>query len=205
MMRITPTYSETADTAYLSFGEARSVAKTIAPMDDLAIDLDDEGRIVGIEFVTASRLLDDTTLVDAELDELIGVTEIARLLGKRKQNVTQYYTLRDDFPSPAAELPTGRYWRRGDVDAWITREQNQRRQQTAAVALAGAAEWLTHALRAGARSTAELRRAAAERGLNWASVRRAASAIDVERARDGVRMLWSLPSEHPTRRRKAEK
>lgn len=118
-MKIIPTYSREADTAYVAFGSSRQVASTIAPLEDLAIDLDADGRVVRIEFVTASRLLDPTALEDAWNDELIGVTQIAELLGKRKQNVTQHYTRLRDFPAPAAELPTGRYWRRGDIEAWL--------------------------------------------------------------------------------------
>lgn len=119
-MKIVSTYSAEADTAYVAFGERRDVAQTIVPTDDLGIDLDAEGRVVGIEFVTASRLLDPSALEDAERDELIGVSELAEYLGKRKQNVAQHYTRRRDFPRPAAELPTGRYWRRAEVEAWLT-------------------------------------------------------------------------------------
>lgn len=120
-MKIVSTYSPEADTAYVAFGDERDVARTVAPLEDVAIDLDAEGRIVGIEFITASRLLHPSTLADAKADELIGVTQIATYLGKRKQNVAQHYTRRSDFPRPAAELPTGRYWRRGDVEAWYAR------------------------------------------------------------------------------------
>jgi uncharacterized protein YuzE len=117
-MKIVSTYNAEADTAYVAFGASRDVARTLAPVDDVSIDLDAEGRVVGVEFVTASRALHPSALEGADQDELIGITEIAAYLGKRKQNVAQHYTRRDDFPDPAAELPTGRYWRRGDVEAW---------------------------------------------------------------------------------------
>jgi uncharacterized protein YuzE len=121
-MRIVPTYSAEADTAYFAFGDAREVAETVAPIDDIAIDFDSSGRIVGIELVTASRYLDPSVFdQDPYLEELIGVTEIAEYLGKHKQNVAQHYTRRPDFPNPVAELPTGRYWRRGDVQRWYER------------------------------------------------------------------------------------
>lgn len=120
-MKIVAMQSIEADTAYVTFGDEREVAQTIAPLDDVTIDLDADGRVVGIEFVTASRVLHPSALRDAEKDELIGVTAIAELLGRRKQNVAQHYTRRPDFPEPAAELPTGRYWRRGDVEEWWER------------------------------------------------------------------------------------
>lgn len=127
-----PTYSVEADTAYVAFGDGGEVARTIAPLEDLAIDLDAEGRILGIEFVTASRLLQPSALAEFEADELVGVTQIAEDFGIRKQNVAQHYTRRDDFPRPVAELPTGRYWRRGDVAGWYRQSKiGQRRRRVA--------------------------------------------------------------------------
>lgn len=118
-MKITATYDPRIDIAYVAFGNARRAVKTIAPTDDIAIDLDAEGCVVGIEFVTATAVLHPSTFDQPpSLEELIGVTEIAELIGKHKQNVAQHYTRRRDFPEPAAELPTGRYWRRGDVLRW---------------------------------------------------------------------------------------
>lgn len=202
-MKIVATYSPEADTAYVAFGDSREVAETLAPVGDLAIDLDDDGRVVGIEFVTASRLLDKSALKEAERDELIGVTEIARFLGKRKQNVAQHYTARDDFPEPAAELPTGRYWRRGDIEAWAARFERGEHQFRAAAKRAAAAQWLTTCLAEGPRGVNELREAATADGISWTTVRRAAHAIGIERHRIGRRTEWDLPSEHPGRRERA--
>lgn len=119
-MRLSGSYNADADTAYLRFGQPREVARSIAPIEDLVLDLDADGRLAGIEFVTASRLLDEESLGEVEQDELLGITQIATLLGKAKQNVAQYYTRRDDFPRPAAQLPAGRYWRRGDIEHWMS-------------------------------------------------------------------------------------
>lgn len=205
-MKVIPTYSTGGDTAYVSFGTAREVARTIAPLEDVAIDLDAEGRVIGIEFVTASRLLDSSVFDDEPvLDELIGVTEIATYLGKKKQNVAQHYTRRDDFPRPAAELPTGRYWRRGDVERWVRSSQIGQRQHRAAVELAAAAEWLTEYLTAGSRPIGTVREDAELAGLAWASVERAAKAIEVESRREQRREMWELPREHPALRERASR
>jgi uncharacterized protein YuzE len=132
-MKIVPTYSAEADTAYFAFGDARDVAETVAPVDDIAIDFDSSGRIVGIELVTASRYLDPSVFdEDPYLEDLIGVTEIAEYLGKHKQNVAQHYTRRPDFPNPVAELPTGRYWRRADVQRWYEHSKSGRRRRRTA-------------------------------------------------------------------------
>lgn len=132
-MKITATYDADGDTAYVAFGNTRRAARTIAPTDDIAIDLDAEGRVVGIEFLTASIVLDPSTFnQDPRLEELIGVTEVAKVIGKHKQNVAQHYTRRRDFPEPVAELPTGRYWRRGDVERWYEQSGiGRQRQKTA--------------------------------------------------------------------------
>lgn len=202
-MKIVSTYSPEADTAYVAFGDSRDVAETVAPVEDLAIDLDHDGRVVGIEFVTASRLLDDSALKDTELDELIGVTEIARYLGKRKQNVAQHYASRDDFPEPAAELPTGRYWRRGDIEAWAIRFKTQERDFQGSAKRAAAAQWLSTCLAEGPRAVDDLRKGATAAGLSWTTVRRAAAAIGIKKHRVGRRMEWELPFKHPRRRERS--
>jgi uncharacterized protein YuzE len=199
-MKIVSTYSPGADTAYVAFGDSRDVAETVAPVEDLAIDLDRDGRVVGIEFVTASRLLDESALEDAELDELVGVTEIASYLGKRKQNVAQHYASRDDFPEPAAELPTGRYWRRGDVEAWATRFKREEGRFRAAAKRAAAAEWLSAYLAEGPRRVDELREGATAEGVSWTTVCRAAAALGIEKHRVGRRTEWELPTRHARRR-----
>ena len=128
-MKVIATYDAHGDTAYVRFGDERNVAKTLAPLEDVVIDLDANGHVVGIEFVTASAVLDVSVFdEDPAFEELIGVTDIAAYLGKRKQNVAQHYTRRDDFPKPVAELPTGRYWRRGDVEQWYEQSGLARRR-----------------------------------------------------------------------------
>lgn len=47
----------------------------------------------------------------------MGVSEIADLLGVSKQRADQL-SRRDDFPSPAAELASGRIWTADAVTAW---------------------------------------------------------------------------------------
>jgi uncharacterized protein YuzE len=131
-VKITATYDADGDTAYVQLGTSRPVTRTLSPTEDIAIDLDEEGRVVGIEFVTASVVLDPSTFdQDPRQEKLIGVSEIAAMFGKHKQNVAQHYTRRRDFPEPVAVLPTGRYWRRGDIERWY--EQSRIRGMAARV------------------------------------------------------------------------
>jgi prophage regulatory protein len=50
--------------------------------------------------------------------ELLGASDVARLLGVSRQRVYQLLEEREDFPRPAAELARGALWRRHEVEAW---------------------------------------------------------------------------------------
>lgn len=50
-------------------------------------------------------------------EHLMGVTEIAQLLGVTRQRVHQLRQL-DDFPEPTATLAAGAIWLRADIEAW---------------------------------------------------------------------------------------
>ena len=58
--------------------------------------------------------------------ELVGVAEIADLLGVSRQRVHAIIRAYDDFPDPVAELSAGRIWLRSDVDDWIVRHSDRR-------------------------------------------------------------------------------
>ncbi len=50
--------------------------------------------------------------------ELVGIFEIAEMLGITRQRVDAIVRTHPDFPKPVAELRAGRIWRRDDVEAW---------------------------------------------------------------------------------------
>lgn len=52
---------------------------------------------------------------------LMGLTEIARLLGVSRQRADEIAKKDPGFPKPAAVLTAGRIWMRGDVEAWAQR------------------------------------------------------------------------------------
>jgi predicted DNA-binding transcriptional regulator AlpA len=54
-------------------------------------------------------------------EELVGVHEIAEMLGVSRQRVHAITRTHPDFPPPIAELASGRIWRRADVEAWARR------------------------------------------------------------------------------------
>lgn len=57
--------------------------------------------------------------------EVVGVAEIAELLGVSRQRVHQLVHEHTDFPSPLAELGAGRQkmkvWLRAEVEVWARR------------------------------------------------------------------------------------
>jgi FtsZ-interacting cell division protein YlmF len=51
--------------------------------------------------------------------DVVGVAEIAQLLGVSRQRVHELLRSDPQFPEPAAELAAGRIWLRPDVEAWM--------------------------------------------------------------------------------------
>jgi len=54
--------------------------------------------------------------------ELLGLSELAQLLGVSKQVVINWKVKREGFPKPTAELKSGPVWRRDDIVGWATAE-----------------------------------------------------------------------------------
>ena len=59
----------------------------------------------------------DSRIVMVEI-ELLGISEIAEILGVTRQRAGQIIQTYDDFPAPAAELSIGRVWYRTDIEQW---------------------------------------------------------------------------------------
>jgi predicted DNA-binding transcriptional regulator AlpA len=53
--------------------------------------------------------------------KLVGVAEVAEVLGVSKRTAARY-TARPDFPEPVARLRAGPVWLEGDVLAWARSE-----------------------------------------------------------------------------------
>lgn len=50
--------------------------------------------------------------------QVVGLSEIADLLGVSKRTATRY-SARPDFPRPAAKLAMGPIWHKADIENWI--------------------------------------------------------------------------------------
>jgi len=51
---------------------------------------------------------------------LVGMAEIAEMLGVTRQRVAQLVESYDDFPAPEVELSAGRIWSRTAIETWIS-------------------------------------------------------------------------------------
>ena len=58
-----------------------------------------------------------TSTISGVPDHLVGVQEIAELLGVTRQRVDQL-SRSEGFPEPEGELASGRIWRREVVEEW---------------------------------------------------------------------------------------
>ncbi len=56
--------------------------------------------------------------VEAMTSHLVGLTEIAAMLGVSRQRASQIVRDYDDFPAPVAALASGRIWETAAVEAW---------------------------------------------------------------------------------------
>jgi len=52
------------------------------------------------------------------MHHLVGVGEIARMLGISRQRINKIAQTDPAFPKPEAELMSGRVWKRADVERW---------------------------------------------------------------------------------------
>lgn len=60
---------------------------------------------------------------------LMGVGEIADLLGVSRQRVDALFRSDPAFPAPTVELLSGRVWERAAVEAWAAQRRDRRRLQ----------------------------------------------------------------------------
>jgi YD repeat-containing protein len=110
------------DTAYIALRPdlpPGSVARSDRIHDDLVLDYDAAGRLVGIELLDASQYmnLDKTSQQTADL--LWGVAEAAAFAGVKRSNFVRDYANKSDFPKPLVQLASGRLWLSKDITDYI--------------------------------------------------------------------------------------
>jgi superfamily II DNA or RNA helicase/uncharacterized protein YuzE len=95
------------------------VARSVRVADDIVLDLDVNGQLVGIELLQASARIDISTVSEGRADLIVGVKEAAEILGVERSNFIRDYANKPQFPAPIAELASGRLWLRTDVERYV--------------------------------------------------------------------------------------
>lgn len=114
------------DQLYINFSrrsEEGAVAQTVETVPGVNLDLDAEGRLMGVEIVGAKAVIGASA---EEIDlsgELVGVKEAAQLAGKDKANFLRDLASREDFPKPVASLASGRYWLSAEIERYLLRKE----------------------------------------------------------------------------------
>lgn len=95
------------------------IALVADPFDNVLVLLDlSKGRyITDASGSVTGTTRPVTTVMSAH--RLVGVAEIAEMLGASRSRVLQLVDTYDDFPEPDAELASGRIWLRTDIERWI--------------------------------------------------------------------------------------
>jgi uncharacterized protein YuzE len=128
-MRITIQTDHEHDALYVAFSERAlaegSVEKTVRVNDDIALDFDAAGKLLGVEVMNASEHL-GSGVDEIDFGELVGVKEAASLLGVQRSNFVRDYADKTDFPRPVAELATGRVWLKSQVEEYRRRRRKSR-------------------------------------------------------------------------------
>ncbi|MGI8911851.1 MAG: DUF2283 domain-containing protein [Rubrobacteraceae bacterium] len=100
-----------------------SVAETVEATPGVSLDLDDSGRLVGIE-ITGARSIVGTPAAEMDFTgELVGVKEAAKISGKDKANFLRDLASREDFPKPIVSLASGRYWLSAEIERYLHKEK----------------------------------------------------------------------------------
>ncbi len=109
--------------------ERGSVVRSIRVADDIVLDLDANNKLIGIELLNASARLDLDKVSEATDDLIVGVKEAAEMLRVEKSNFVRDYANKPDFPKPIAELASGRFWLRLEIERYVANQAESVKRQ----------------------------------------------------------------------------
>jgi uncharacterized protein YuzE/predicted DNA-binding transcriptional regulator AlpA len=114
------------DQLYINFSkssEEGAVAQTVEALPGVNLDLDAEGRLIGVEIIGAKDVIGASADEIDFAGELVGVKEAAELAGKDKANFLRDLASREDFPKPIVSLASGRYWVSAEIERYLRKEK----------------------------------------------------------------------------------
>jgi predicted DNA-binding transcriptional regulator AlpA len=65
-------------------------------------------------------------MVSLVKNDLVGIWEIAEMLGISRQRVHAIAKTDDSFPEPRAQLHAGLIWNRNDIESWVRKSGRNR-------------------------------------------------------------------------------
>lgn len=84
---------------------------------DVVVDLDQNGRLVGIElWGTSGKKVGGL---------MVGVKEAAAMFHMKRSNFIRDHANKEDFPSPVVEVASGRLWLRSQVERYIVKRKQK--------------------------------------------------------------------------------
>ena len=114
------------DQLYINFSvssEEGTVAETVEAIPGVNLDMDAEGRLIGVEIIGVKDVI-GTPAGDLDFSgDLVGVKEAAELAGKDRGNFLRDLASREDFPKPIVRLASGRYWLSGEIERYLRRKE----------------------------------------------------------------------------------
>src|SRR5262245_27389126 len=69
----------------------RGLARSMRVAEDIVLDLDENGQLIGIELLNASSRLDLSNISEGASELIVGVKEAAAMLGVEKSNFIRDY------------------------------------------------------------------------------------------------------------------
>lgn len=111
-----------SDQLYINFSDEIKegvVAETREVFSGIYFDLDSGGKLVGIDIVNAKGVTGVRAADQSLSGELMGVEEVAELVGKDKANFLRDLAGHLDFPKPVAHLASGRFWLSRDIERYM--------------------------------------------------------------------------------------
>ena len=96
-----------------------AVKRSMRAAEDIVLDLDADGQLIGIELLNASSRLDLSKISEGPGELIVGVKEAAEMLDVEKSNFIRDYANKAEFPAPVAELASGRFWLRSDISRYL--------------------------------------------------------------------------------------
>jgi len=99
------------------------VTETVEAVPGVTLDLDEDGKLVGVEIVGAETVIGIPASGVDFSGELVGVKEAAELAGKDRANFLRDLASREDFPPPVVSLASGRYWLSAEILRYLLRKE----------------------------------------------------------------------------------